>query len=71
MVGKTVGTLRGSKEYGYEYKATWKRAFKLPWREAGPPNDAPRRRYIGPTVGNTVGTKGGSYGYGDAPWRRS
>ena len=21
------------------YKATWKRKFKLPWREAGPPND--------------------------------
>ena len=20
------------------YKATWKREFKLPWREAGPPN---------------------------------
>ena len=20
------------------YKATWKRTFKLPWREAGPPN---------------------------------
>jgi hypothetical protein len=20
------------------YKATWRRQFKLPWREAGPPN---------------------------------
>ena len=20
------------------YKATWKREFKLPWRQAGPPN---------------------------------
>ena len=21
-----------------KYKATWKREFKLPWRQAGPPN---------------------------------
>ena len=26
------------KEKEGTYKATWKRDFKLPWREAGPPN---------------------------------
>ena len=29
----------GEAEGEGRYKATWKMEFKLPWREAGPPND--------------------------------
>ena len=32
-------------------KATWKRGFKLPWREAGPPNHLDDIKWIRATVG--------------------
>ena len=28
----------GGGDYAGRYQATWKREFKRPWREAGPPN---------------------------------
>jgi len=33
-----MNTLIGELPYEGRYEATWKREFKLPWREASPPN---------------------------------